>query len=167
MQRECITVSSSVADLVPRLSFSALELPDHSLKDTPRRHVSGSLHCSTRNSSSALQTAMNTVNTTAVFTNAVEAINRGHDGNYQQASVWLSEFKYDPNAWGTLLELINSSSHGDVLFHAANIANSKAKNEWSQITDDLRRSLLQVVRCVGSSMPSESLVQPMHSRYFP
>lgn len=88
------------------------------------------------------------MNATAVFTNAVETINRGHDGNYQQANKWLSEFKYDPNAWGTLVELISQSSNSDVLFHAANIANSKAKNEWNSIDEDVRRSLVQVVRCV-------------------
>lgn len=91
---------------------------------------------------------MNTVNTCAVFTEAVHAINRGHDGNYQQANRWLSEFKYDPNAWSTLVELIDQSTNSDVLFHAANIANSKAKNDWNKINEDVRRSLVQVVRCV-------------------
>lgn len=95
-----------------------------------------------------LMNTVNAVNASLVFTQCVETINRGHDGNYQQANRWLSEFKYDPNAWGTLVDLINQSSNSDVLFHAANIANSKAKNEWSNINDDVRRSLVQVVRCV-------------------
>ena len=90
--------------------------------------------------------AMNTSNAAAVFTNAVETINRGHDGNYHQADRWLQEFKYDPNAWGTLVDLISQSSNSDVLFHAATMANSKALNEWSDLSDDIRRSLVQVVR---------------------
>jgi hypothetical protein len=92
---------------------------------------------------------MNTVNasSTAVFTQAVEAINRAHDGNHQQALRWLSDFKHAPDAWGTLIELISQSNNSDVLFHAANIANSKANNEWHEINDDVRRSLVQVVRC--------------------
>lgn len=91
---------------------------------------------------------MNAANAAAVFTNAVETINRGHNGNYHQADRWLQEFKYDPNAWGTLVDLISQSSNSDVLFHSATMANSKALNEWSNISEDVRRSLVQVIRCV-------------------
>jgi hypothetical protein len=98
-----------------------------------------------------LCSVMNTVtasNPCLTFVNAVETINRGHDGNYKQANEWLSAFKHDPNAWGTLVELINQSNQSDVLFHSAAIANSKAKNEWNQISDDVKRSLVHVLRCV-------------------
>eukprot|EP00892_Ulva_mutabilis_P009771 jgi/Ulvmu1/7166/UM034_0074.1 len=81
----------------------------------------------------------------ATFIAAAEALSGLPGVAQRQADSWLSEFKYSPDAWPTILNLLQQQISDDVVFHVANIALSKAKNDWRKLGSDERRHITQVV----------------------
>lgn len=103
------------------------------------------------------------MSTASVFTAAVEALNRGHGEEHKRANEWLTNFKFDPDSWATLVELIGNGGNNDVLFHAANIANSKAKNEWQKMNEHDKHRLTVVLRCVHATRSGLLVLRSRHA----
>lgn len=93
------------------------------------------------------------MSSSATFVAAVQALSGPPGDAQRQADSWLSEFKYSADAWSTILHLLQQQVSHDVLFHVANIALSKVKNEWKKLSLDDQRQVTKVVRSATFQCP--------------
>lgn len=80
---------------------------------------------------------------------AIEALQSPYNAEHsKEASIWLNSFAETPEAWEISVSLLDPSRSAFVQFFAANLLLSKARREWSQLSQQDRSSISSALRCI-------------------